>query len=162
MPLINMRTQQFEAEHHVRIDRQTVWGNPYRGKDLGGGKDQAIILYKRHLWDLIQKRPDLLNELANMHDKHLACWCTPERCHGEVLEKAATWAHKMRATFERRRDKIIACKTCQRKGPICKHCRLNALCARHAKGIHPMVLCKCDPKKNGRNRAGFDANGDRS
>lgn len=54
--------------------------NPYHiGKD--GTREEVIAKYRA--WLLAQ--PDLLARLPELRGKALACWCHPERCHGDVL-----------------------------------------------------------------------------
>ena len=75
----------------VRIDRRTVWGNPFR---IGTHGDRAavIALYRRKLWRRIEAGEIALADLAALSGKTLACWCAPEPCHGDVLARAADWA----------------------------------------------------------------------
>ena len=75
----------------VRIDRRTVWGNPYR---IGADGDRATVIarYRRELWRRIEAGEIALADLAALSGKTLACWCAPEPCHGDVLARAAEWA----------------------------------------------------------------------
>ena len=76
----------------VLIDRRTKWGNPFRiGPD--GTREQVIARYRAHLWRRIRTGEIALEELAELASCWLACHCYPEnRCHGEVLARAAAWA----------------------------------------------------------------------
>lgn len=69
----------------VRVDRSSAWGNPFvLGKD--GCRDEVIHKYAdQHLPD----RPDLTSRVDELRGKALACWCAPERCHGDVLAALA-------------------------------------------------------------------------
>ena len=80
-----------EADYDVYIGRGGKWGNPYSVE--GYGRELAIKLYKKYLWEKIKKKEISLEELASLHNKTLACYCVPLKCHGSVLEKAAKWAH---------------------------------------------------------------------
>ena len=76
----------------VLIDRRTKWGNPFR---IGPGlsREQAIARYRVDLWRRIRSGEIALEELADLASSWLACHCYPEnRCHGEVLARAAAWA----------------------------------------------------------------------
>ena len=77
----------------VRIDRRTRWGNPFRITPTVS-RAQAIELYRRDLWRRIRAGEIALQDLAGLHGKTLACWCSPpgQACHGEVLARAAEWA----------------------------------------------------------------------
>ena len=77
----------------VRIDRRTRWGNPFViGRD--GVRAQVVDLYREDLWRRIRSGDIALEDLAGLHGKTLACWCSWPRqaCHGEVLARAAEWA----------------------------------------------------------------------
>jgi hypothetical protein len=70
-------------EYDVYIGRGSKWGNPYViGKD--GTRKQVIQKYERYL---LMRRNDLLNDLQELKDKTLGCWCFPKACHGDVLIK---------------------------------------------------------------------------
>ena len=75
----------------VRIDRRTVWGNPFR---IGTHGDRAavIALYRRELWRRIEAGEIALADLAALSGRTPACRCAPEPCHGDVLVRAADWA----------------------------------------------------------------------
>ena len=75
----------------VRIDRRTVWGNPFR-VGTHGDRAAVIALYRRELWRRIEAGEIALADLAALSGRTLACWCAPEPCHGDVLARAADWA----------------------------------------------------------------------
>lgn len=76
--LVNLRTG---AEYDVRIDRRSKWGNPFViGRD--GTREEVIARYEQYLY---RDRPDLLAALPELRGLRLACWCTPQPCHGDVL-----------------------------------------------------------------------------
>ena len=64
----------------VRICRPTKWGNPFK---LGRDGDRKTVMRKHKSY--IKKKPDLLAELPKLEGKVLACWCSPEQCHGDEL-----------------------------------------------------------------------------
>jgi len=61
------------------------WGNPFK---IGPDGNREDVIRKYDQW--IQSRPDLM-ELARVElkGKVLACWCSPEACHGDVLARIA-------------------------------------------------------------------------
>lgn len=74
----------------VFIDKQrypkssSIFANPFKiGKD--GSRDDVIEKYKKYIVDKIEKEPELKNELLKLKGKQLGCWCSPEKCHGDVL-----------------------------------------------------------------------------
>ena len=83
------------ADQHgdaVRIDRRTRWGNPFViGRH--GNRDEVIERYRTWLWGKIERGEIAPAELAALNGKTLLCHCAPRPCHGDVLAKAAAWAH---------------------------------------------------------------------
>lgn len=86
----------------IRVDRATVWGNPFRSDQpsdavRAAGATTAAGAFR--LWleghpALVDLRPERRREiLSNLHilrGKNLACWCKPgEPCHADVLLELA-------------------------------------------------------------------------
>ena len=72
------------AADDVRIDRQTMWGNPFKiGRD--GTREEVIAKYE--VW--IKTQPELMAALPELRGKRLGCWCAPVACHGDVLARLA-------------------------------------------------------------------------
>lgn len=70
----------------VRIDRMTVWGNPFTIKAHTRTRQQAVDRYAA--WLLA--RPEMVTRARReLCGKPLACWCAPLLCHGRVLLWAA-------------------------------------------------------------------------
>jgi hypothetical protein len=69
----------------VRVDRGTVWGNPSE-MPADGDRDTVCDHYILHH---LPYRPSLLNKIHSLKGKVLACWCYPERCHGDYLAELA-------------------------------------------------------------------------
>ena len=68
----------------IFIGRPSKWGNPFKiGRD--GTREEVIEKYRA--W--ILTRPDLLAEIPTLRGKKLACYCSPARCHGDVLAQLA-------------------------------------------------------------------------
>lgn len=68
----------------VRIDRRSIWGNPWIVDD--DGDRDTVIKHYRELY--LPTKPSLLDNLDELRGKALACWCAPLPCHGDVLVKA--------------------------------------------------------------------------
>lgn len=67
-------------QYDIYIGRPSKWGNPFViGKD--GNRQEVVRKYRE--WILTQT--DLLNDLHELIDKTIACWCSPLACHGDVL-----------------------------------------------------------------------------
>ena len=78
-----MRWGEF-ADRVVRIDRTTKWGNPFE-VEKDGDRSYVIESFGEHY---LPRKPSLLEALPELQGKILACWCFPQRCHGEVLLEA--------------------------------------------------------------------------
>jgi len=66
--------------YDVYIGRPEKWGNPFTiGKD--GTRKEVIDKYA--IW--LESQPELIDSLAELKGKKLACWCSPQACHGDVL-----------------------------------------------------------------------------
>lgn len=75
-----------KERYDVYIGRRTrqlpgsIWANPFRiGRD--GTRDEVIEKYRKYILD----KPELLGQLESLRGKTLACWCSPQKCHGDVL-----------------------------------------------------------------------------
>jgi hypothetical protein len=67
----------------LRLPR-SKWANPFKiGRN--GTRAEVIGKYRDHLLF----RPELMAALPELRGKDLACWCSPEPCHGEVLLELA-------------------------------------------------------------------------
>jgi len=63
---------------------RSKWANPFKiGRD--GTRAEVISKYCDHLLSA----PELMAALPELRGKDLACWCSPEPCHGEVLLELA-------------------------------------------------------------------------
>lgn len=69
----------------VFIGRPSKWGNPFLiGRD--GSREEVIEKYRG--WMATQSR--LMDEIHELKDKRLGCFCAPQPCHGDVLAEAAS------------------------------------------------------------------------
>jgi hypothetical protein len=79
----------------VYIGRPSLLGNPYRASVYGRRK--AIMLYRQWLWDRINERGKVCDELkrlanlAKQGDLTLICWCSPNPCHGDIIARAVEY-----------------------------------------------------------------------
>jgi len=88
----NRRTYRGEG---IYIGRPSLLGNPYSVREYG--RQEAIRLCRRWLWDRILERGELyaelkrLAEMAKHGDLTLICWCAPEPCHGDMVRRSVEW-----------------------------------------------------------------------
>ena len=68
-----------------------MWGNPFIiGKD--GDRDAVCDKHRKHLHEQVLEGKVTKQQLAHLHGKDLVCFCAPQRCHGDTLQRAALWA----------------------------------------------------------------------
>lgn len=67
------------------IDRTSPWGNPFVLPD-DGDRQTVIANYADHY---LPHKPSLVARLPELKGKALACWCSPEPCHGDILAQLA-------------------------------------------------------------------------
>jgi hypothetical protein len=56
------------------------WQNPYSAKKYP--LNQCLEMYKKH----ILSNSELMDNLHELKGKTLACWCKPNKCHGDVTK----------------------------------------------------------------------------
>lgn len=82
----------------VYIGRGSIWGNPYSHKS--GTKaihrvktvEMAIECYRQNLWARIQSGEITIEMLKSLDGKRLVCYCSPKKCHGDIIKRAVQWA----------------------------------------------------------------------
>jgi hypothetical protein len=72
-----------EQNRLVRIDRKSEWGNPFE-IPADGDRDTVCDSYEI----FFPRKFSLHNKVALLKGKVLACWCYPNRCHGDFLVSA--------------------------------------------------------------------------
>lgn len=85
---MNEKTTVVNKRHHVPFDvyigRGSIWGNPFViGKD--GNRTEVIQKFEHYLL----AKPELLARIPELRGKRLACFCSPQACHGNVLARHA-------------------------------------------------------------------------
>lgn len=80
-----------ENEFDVRVDRKTIFGNPFRINDESE-RDQMLDKYEEYFHERVKNDPefrDAANHLVDLYKKHgklnFFCWCYPKRCHSETI-----------------------------------------------------------------------------
>jgi hypothetical protein len=71
----------------VRVDRGSLFGNPFILDD-DGGRDEVCDAYRDHY---LPFKPSILRKLPTLKGKVLVCHCYPLQCHAENL---ASWANE--------------------------------------------------------------------
>ena len=70
--------------NEVRVDRATIWGNPYV---IGPDGTRAEVIEKYEIY--LKGTPKLMDQLHLLKGKTLYCWCHPLACHADVLARYA-------------------------------------------------------------------------
>ena len=69
----------------VRIDRHSIWGNPFI-VGVHGTRDEVCDKYEK---EYLPNQPSLLKQIHELKGKVLGCWCYPLRCHGLSCKQKA-------------------------------------------------------------------------
>ena len=57
-------------------------------KHIVGSRDEAVQAYRE--WITKGDGKHLMNDLHELKNKVLGCWCHPQSCHGDVLSELVT------------------------------------------------------------------------
>jgi len=83
--VVHCKKSKFDV--YIGRGKGSIWGNPFSHLPSSAAqfrvetRDEAIEKYK----DWILTQDTLLDKLWTLEGKVLGCWCSPLRCHGEVL-----------------------------------------------------------------------------
>lgn len=84
MKVVNLRKEPYD----VYIGRENItyglseskWHNPFKTTQYS--REDVLKMYEEYIID-----STLYDELHELEDKVLGCWCKPFECHGDVLVK---------------------------------------------------------------------------
>ena len=65
---------------YVEGTYESKWCNPFCAKKYV--LDQCLELYEKYV-----KESSLYDELEELNNKIIGCWCKPNKCHGDILIK---------------------------------------------------------------------------
>lgn len=89
--ICNLRKQKPTQPYDVRVDRQSVLGNPFYMRDESQ-RDAVCEQYKEYFNNKIKTSTAFMCELSVLqtlykeHEKlRLFCWCSPKKCHAETI-----------------------------------------------------------------------------
>ena len=69
----------------VYIGRGSKWGNPFKLSDYNNDRVEVCILYR----DYLLQNHKLYQQIEELHNKCLFCYCSPALCHGDILLELA-------------------------------------------------------------------------
>jgi len=78
--ILNMHNTPMVHDLCVRIDRKTKWRNPYKINS----ESERLEVIKKYTYYILDSK--LLDDINELEDKWLSCWCYPRPCHGNVLK----------------------------------------------------------------------------
>ena len=85
-------------EGAIYIGRGSKWGNQWSHLPNSSARhkvwtrEEAVVCHRRDLLHRVKTGVISISELAQLADKVLVCYCSPELCHGHTLAAAAKWA----------------------------------------------------------------------
>jgi len=76
-------------KYDVYIGRPSEFGNPFthiknretKAEYIVSTRKEAIQKYKEYLLN----NSELLDKIEQLRGKTLGCWCSPKKCHGDVI-----------------------------------------------------------------------------
>lgn len=71
--------------YDVKIDRGTIFGNPFDFRKLGITRAESIERYREYFLSRIKYDIRFKNQVLTLKNKILGCWCKPLECHGTVI-----------------------------------------------------------------------------
>jgi hypothetical protein len=80
-----------KSAFNLYIGRPSKWGNPFShkvgtlAKYKTNSKEESLTSYEN--WIRFGDGSYLLNDLHELKDLILGCWCKPSKCHGDILKK---------------------------------------------------------------------------
>lgn len=80
MPALHNKYHRTAPADAVYIGRGSPYGNPYV-IGVHGDRDEVCDLFEKNILPTLDLRP--------LRGRDLVCFCTPKRCHGHALLKAA-------------------------------------------------------------------------
>lgn len=79
----------YKHPYDVYIGRGSKWGNPYshlqgtQAKYVVSNRQEAVDKFQEYI--LYGEGQHLLNDLHELQNKTLGCFCKPQACHGDIL-----------------------------------------------------------------------------
>ncbi len=79
---------------NIRIDRQSIYGNPYSMRRDENLRDIVCDQYEDYFHtkmnqqdsDIYKGITNMVHQLKQGKNINLMCWCKPKRCHGETIK----------------------------------------------------------------------------
>lgn len=120
----NKNTEDHNGENSFYIGRGSCFGNPFthikdretKAMVVVSDRDQAIDLYEPYFDKMYEQDEEFKKEFDKIFEMYqsgkdvfLACYCKPDRCHGDILEKKLiqfSMKEKIKRALENRKINI--------------------------------------------------------
>ncbi len=82
----------------VYVGRPSKWGNPMTVKELKRLfpddtqlelQEKAVSWFREYITTPFGRPLELMNQIGELRDKDLVCWCFPLPCHADILLELA-------------------------------------------------------------------------
>lgn len=83
---------------------ESILSNPYNVQEHG--RLDACLKYTDHLVEQVQENQMFRKHVFQCHGRPLACWCSPELCHGDVIGLFLVYRLHLGWDLERTRSEI--------------------------------------------------------
>ena len=93
--VVNMYKEKYDVYigRSRRGEPYNKWCNPYKIDDSKGDTREVVLeKYRIYLWQQIKDGNISIEDLLNLDNKVLGCFCKPKNCHGDIIAKAVEWA----------------------------------------------------------------------
>jgi len=99
VPKVVNKKNHTHTKKDVYIGRPSILGNMFShqggtiAKYRVATREEAVIEYGKWLHGrIVQKDQMIISAIRNIpEDANLVCWCSPLRCHGEMIVNAWRW-----------------------------------------------------------------------
>lgn len=82
--VVFVKTPDGNKERFPKISSK--WANPFKISANGYTRESSLEAYEKYICKKIIEEPHKYN-LSELKGKTLGCWCKPEACHGDILQK---------------------------------------------------------------------------
>ena len=88
--VINVKN--YESTDYIYIGRPSKYGNPYSSKETNlativESKEESLRKYEEYIDENPNLIDSIIKEMNNDKIHKLGCWCTPGKCHGDIIIK---------------------------------------------------------------------------
>ena len=88
--VINIKN--YENSDYIYIGRPSKYGNPYSSKETNiavnvESKEESLCRYEEHIDENPKLIDDIIKEMNTGKISKLGCWCSPKKCHGDIIAK---------------------------------------------------------------------------